>query len=211
MAVLWNRQRVGLTAMAGAQSLLNFRIAHLPEIGVPLTDGVEPFGRGQTNTLVRFFSQSATGFRRSDRDGDDQPLRVKAADMPGRSHHGGARRQAIVNQHYGTAMKIGRRAAAPVKLFATFQLTGFASHNRLNVFFGNPELVDQMLVQHGSSARYRTHRELGLPGNAYFADHHYVEGRLQSFCDRSSNWNAAPRQRQDNRIGRELARGEFGS
>ena len=197
--------------MAGAQNLLNFRIARLPEIGVPLTDGVEPFGRGQTNTLVRFFSQSATGFRRSDWDGDNQFVRVKAADMPGRSHHGGACRQAIVDQHYGTAMQIGRRTAAPVKLFATLQFPGFPGHNRLDLFVGDTELVDHMMVKDGSSARYRTHCELRLPRNTQLADHYYVEGRLQCFRDFSSNWNAAPRQRQDNRIGRELARGEFNS
>src|ERR1035438_4877755 len=100
------------------QNLLHFRIAYLREFGVPFTDGVERFRNSQANTLIGFGSQTGAGLRRTHRGGHNQPLRMKAANMPCRGSHRRARRQPVVHQHNGLAGEAERRTADPVKPFA---------------------------------------------------------------------------------------------
>jgi hypothetical protein len=103
-----------------AQYLLDLSIAYLSEVGVPLAHGEEWFGHRETNALVCFRPQPAARLRRSDGNGDDEPFRMSAANVPSRCRHGPACRQAIVDKDYLPVTELERRKTTPVKPLATF-------------------------------------------------------------------------------------------
>jgi hypothetical protein len=169
----------GDRGMAVLQYLLNLSIRHLPEIDIPFTHREKWGGLRKTNAFVRFSSQPPAGLRRGDRDGNNQPPRLRTAHMPGCSHHGRTRRQTIINQHYGPATEIGRRETAPVELFTALHLLGFPGYDRIHLFDRDPQVTDQLIIQDPSIARDRTHGEFGLPRHTDFTNYDYIQGRSQ--------------------------------
>jgi hypothetical protein len=134
-------QRGGLVQpMALSQEGLHFSIANLSEVSVPIGHGEKGLGRRETHKTVYLPAQTVTGLH-------------EAPNMTDSRHHGASRGKAIVDDNYRFAIKIQRRAACAIEVFAPSHLSLFARDGVLDILIGNSQLPNHLVIQNPRPAR----------------------------------------------------------
>jgi hypothetical protein len=107
--------------------------------------------------------------------------------------HGASRGKAIVDDNYRFAVKIERRAACAIEVFAPPHLSLFACDGVLDILIGNSQLPNHLVIQNPRPARDRPYGEFRLPGNAKLANDDNLQRNTQSIRYRESHQDTPAR------------------
>ncbi len=162
------------------QQLPDLVVGGLLEVPIGLAHRGEGLGSGRTDDLVHPVAQFLAGVLGCRGNGNDNLCRPQLVDGPQRCGHRRARRQAVVDHDHGLARDFGRPPAIAIRLLAAAQLFLLAFGDRLEVFGGDVQSPDGVVVGHHDAAgRNGTHGVLGLVRGRELADHEHVERSRQ--------------------------------
>ena len=174
----------------------DFGVFDLIEVFVPRANRVQVLWRLHDRDLVGLRSDPRYGFIGRDRGRNNHVMSARLARRPDGGHHCGARREPVVDEHYGPAAQVQRRQAAAISTFAALNFGQLPLRKSFEMSI-TPVLTATARLTHEDAARSdRTNRELRLARHADLAHYEDVKWRVQGVRDLVSNWHASARKRE---------------
>jgi hypothetical protein len=115
--------------------------------------------------------------------------------------HSHASCQTVVNQQDRPPTNVERRPAIAIHRLPPLQYGQFSRSRVFDRDVRNTKRFDDMVMEQDSAtACDRSHRQFLLTRQAEVVYEEYIQRYVERSCDLVSDWNAASRKRQDNRV-----------
>src|SRR5215472_7109524 len=158
-------------------------IAHLMKVLVKLTH-CEELARGfETNDLVCVYAERFHRLGRCNRNGEDEPGGIAAADATQSGSYRRSRGDPIVDEDDGFALQRNFRSTVPISDFAAPDFSELTTDFSTEIVFGNPQSLEEPLVQNDAGMIVVddcADSQLRLPWCSELTYHHQIEWRSES-------------------------------
>lgn len=180
------------------QQLDNHLVGDRPEVGVEVPDRAHPAGDDHRHELVGGVFEHGGSFSGSDGGGHHYPGGAEATGYRAGRQGGGARGDAVVDDHRRLAPQVGRRAALPEQLGLPGHLLSLPPFHPGHLVGTDPQLRDPVLVDYPDPfLAQRSDGKFRLERGAQLAHQQHLQRRRQSPRHFETNGKPAARQAED--------------
>ncbi len=174
----------------------DFDVFDLIEVFVPRANRVQELWRLHDRDLIGLCSDPRDGFIGRDRGRNNHVMSARLTRRPDGSHHCGARREPVVDEHYGPAAQVQRRQAAAIGTFAALNFGQLPLRKSFEMSIKPVSTTTARLTHEDPARSNRTDRELRLARHADLAHDENIDWRMQGIRHLASNRNASPGKRE---------------